>query len=278
MDNGGTKRVSTTSTVRTPVAVGVGFVGGAFGALLGGGTGTITIPVLDKLTDLKRATIHGTATIANIAVAVVGATVYGLRGGAIDPTIGLALMAGGVFGALFGAKFVARAPELVLRLVFTVVLVLSGTKMLLDGIGLDPLDHSPILPAHVRENLVVLIALATALGVVVGAWSSAMGLGGGLLTVPIMVLLFGADLHLAVGTSLVVMLPNSITGAVAHVRQKTASVPLGARLAVGAAVGSVLGALLALVLDSHVLGMIFGVFVLVMAGREIRRMRTRPAQ
>lgn len=266
-----------TSVVRpgpgTPMLVGFGTVGGAMGALLGGGTGLISVPVLDKFTTLRRVSVHGTATMPNFAVAVVGSLVYWLRGGNIYLDAGIPLMVGGVAGALFGVRVVNRAPEWALRAVFIAVLVVAGVKLLLDAAHADPLERGAVLPDSVRGNLAAVIAIGLACGIVIGAWSAAMGLGGGLLTVPILVLLFGVGLHTAEGTSLLVMLPNALAGAVAHTRQQTASVPFGLRLAAGAAAGAVLGAVLALSLDETVLGYVFGVFVLAMAAREATRAR-----
>jgi uncharacterized protein len=258
---------------RTPTLVGVGVVGGAIGALLGGGTGLVTVPALDKLTALKRVTVHGTTTIPNIGVAVVGAAVYALRGGAIYPTVGIPLMIGGVAGALFGARLVAHASETVLRSVFIAVLILAGAKLLFDATGADPIHRGAVLPDVVRHDAAIVIGIGLTCGVIIGAWSAAMGLGGGLLTVPILVLLFGTSLHTAEGTSLVVMLPNAIAGAVAHIRQHTASVPIGSRLAAGAGVGAIIGALIALELNNTTLGIVFGIFVLAMALREAMRLR-----
>lgn len=251
----------------------LGVAGGVWGALLGGGTGTITVPGMDRLTDLRRATIHGTATLTNVAVAVIGSLVYALRGGAVDFTTGMPLMVGGVVGALFGVRLVTRLPEWVLRVVFVVVLTLSGAKLLLDALGLDPAGGAALLPERVRGSLGWVLVLALLLGLLVGAYSSAMGLGGGLLTVPLLVLLFGTTLHVAEGTSLAVMIPNSLAGSVAHLRQRTASVPVGRQLALGAVPGAVLGALLALALHSRSLGLVFGCFTLSMATREALRMR-----
>jgi uncharacterized protein len=254
----------------TPVAVGVGVIGGCVGALLGGGTGTVVVPALDRLTSLPRRVIHGTSGIANIAVAVVGTSVYALRGTAVDYEVCGPLMIGGAFGAVLGAKLVAKAPERVLRTVFVVVLVIAGVKLLLDALNLDPLGRSALLSAAVRADRAEDVAIAIALGVVIGAWSAALGLGGGLLTVPALALLFGTGLHTAEATSLAVMLPNSIVGTVAHVHQRTASVPVGARLACGAAVGAVVGALLAVEIPSAGLGLLFGLFTLAMAARSVR--------
>jgi hypothetical protein len=271
--------------LRASTALGVGVVGGAVGALLGGGTGTVTVPALDRLTTLPRRVIHGTSGIANIAVAVVGAAAYALHGGAVDYAVGVPLMIGGVFGAVLGARLMVKAPELVLRSVFVAVLLVAGAKLLLDALDLDPLGESALLSASLRADRPAVFASAVALGVLIGAWSSSLGLGGGLLTVPALVLLFGTGLHAAAGTSLVVMLPNSVVGTVAHVRQGTASVPIGVRLAWGAGIGAAAGAMLALAIPVRALGFGFGVFVLAMAVRELRRMpaarlraaRSRPA-
>ncbi len=260
------------------VLAGIGVLGGVVGAMLGGGTGTVTVPALDRLTNLRRATIHGTATIPNIAVAAVGASVYGLRGGALDAKIGVPLMIGGVLGVQFGVRLVTRVSESTLRGIFVVVLLLAGAKLLLDALGLDPIGGSAVLPAAVRERLGVMIVIAVALGVITGAWSAAMGLGGGLLTVPMLALLFGLGVHTAEGTSLVVMAPNSSFAARAHIRQGTASLPVGLGVACGAAVGAVIGAFVALALPGRTVDLLFGSFVLAMARENCCECAQVPSQ
>jgi uncharacterized protein len=259
------------------VAAGAGFAGGVVGALLGGGTGVVTVPLLDRLTTLRRGTIHGTANLVNVAVAVVGVLIYGLRGGHIDLTTGAGLMAGGVAGALLGARIAARASDRALRVAFAVVLAAAGTELCLGAAGIGPSSRSPLLPGQVRADLAAVIALTLTIGVVVGAWSAAMGLGGGALTVPVLILLFGVGSHTAEGTSLLVMLPNSVTASVQHLRQGTASAPLGAALACGAAPGAACGAALALAVNGTVLEWVFGLFVLLVAIREARKLRSRPS-
>jgi uncharacterized protein len=252
-------------------------VGGAVGALLGGGTGVVTVPVLERLTSLPRKTIHGTANLVNVSVAVVGAAFYGLRGGHIDMTAGAGLMIGGVAGAFFGARLAARASDRALRTAFAVVLAVAGTELCLDAAGVGPSSGSALLGAGVRAEVAAVVALTLAIGVVVGAWSAAMGLGGGSLTVPVLILLFGVAAHTAEGTSLMVMLPNSVTASVQHLRQRTASPQLGAALAYGAAPGAVLGASVGLLLSSTTLDWVFGLFILFIAAQQVRRMLARAA-
>lgn len=253
------------------VSLGVGAIGGAVGALLGGGTGAVTVPALERLTGLRRNVIHGTANLVNVAVAVVGGCLYALRGGHLDMTTGVGLMIGGVAGALFGARIAARAGDQALRIAFAAVLAAAGTELCLGAVGIGPSSTSPMLDAALRHDTVAVVALTLVIGVVVGAWSAAMGLGGGSLTVPVLILLFGLGAHTAEGTSLMVMLPNSITASAQHVRQRTASVPLGRALAYGAAPGALAGASLGLVLPATALDWVFGVFVLFIAGQQLRR-------
>lgn len=273
---GGSSTCGVDSRAGWLVGAGTGLVGGAVGAVTGGGTGLITVPSLDKFTDLPRSTIHGTATIANIAVAAVGVSVYWLRGGAIEFPTGIGMVIGGVAGAILGARLVARVSERALRLTFVVVLVASGLTLLLDALAVVPPAGPAVLQPGVADTALV-VGISVAVGVIVGAWSAALGLGGGLLAVPVLVLLFGLDLHAAVGTSLLVMLPNSVTGAITHLRQATASLPVGMKLAAGAAPGAAGGAIIALTLDERTLTVMFAVFVLLIAGREARKLIQRGA-
>lgn len=251
----------------------VGGLGGLVGALLSGGTGAVTVPLLDRLTGLRRAVIHATVTIPNVAVAAIGSTIYGLHGGAVDLRIGVPMMLGGVLGVQGGVCFVARAPAKLLRAIFITVLIAAGLKLLLDGLDLLGTPAAP--STALIGNQYLAVAAAFVLGVVVGAWSAAMGLGGGLLTVPMLVLFFGTGMQTALGTSLIVMLPNSLLSAYAHVRRGTALPATGFSLAVGALPGALIGALIALALPSAALNLIFGSFMLFIAATELLRRRAR---
>jgi uncharacterized membrane protein YfcA len=125
------------------------------------------------------------------------------------------------------------------------------------------------VPHGLLGNLWFVVPMTVVVGIVIGAWAGAMGLGGGLLAVPALVLLFGVELHVAAGTSLLMFIPNSIVGSVVHVRQGTASSRWGRLLGLTAAPGVVAGAVLGLALDASVLGVVFGTFALLMAVREV---------
>jgi len=252
----------------------IGVLGGMSGGLLGGGTGVITVPSLARATTLSRAVIHGTSTLPNVSAAIAGSTVYALHGAKVDVVAGAGLMAGGVIGAVVGAKLVARIPEWILKALFVFVLLATALKLLLSAAGIDPSAGEALLPDAVLAHLPSVIAIGAVVGFVVGAWSAALGLGGGLLTVPAMLVLFGSDLHVAEGTSLMVMLPNALVAATTHLRQGTADAPIGFRLAAFALPGTVIGALLALALNARWLALVFGSYLVFIAIREIVRVFT----
>ncbi|MET0702164.1 MAG: sulfite exporter TauE/SafE family protein [Mycobacterium sp.] len=251
-------------------AVTIGVLGGAVGGLLGGGSGVFFVPVLDRFTNLPRPVLHGTSTTANIAVSVVGATVYALAGGAMDLRVGIGFMIGGILGGLLSAGLLARVPDRILRILFVVIVLLTAAKFYFDAAGLNPFVGRAALSAGLLSNLWGFVVPVTCVaGIVIGAWAAALGLGGGLLAVPALVFLFGVDLHTAAGTSLLMFVPNTVVGAVMHLRKGTASRALSRWLSLGALPGTVAGALFALALSSVVLGVVFGTFALLIGIREI---------
>lgn len=246
----------------------LGAVGGVVGGLIGGGAGVLYVPALDRFTSMSRARVHGTSTIAQIGLCVAGVAAYAVGGGAIDLHVGVPMMIGGTLGGFLGPWVLARTRETVLRVLLIAILVLTALKFGIDAFG-PPLFTRALVPPGLLADPWFFLPTAVLVGVLIGAWSGAMGLGGGLLAVPAMVLLFGVELHVAAGTSLLMFIPNSVVGSWVHVRQGTASAGWGWLLGLASIPGVIAGALLGLALDTAVLGLVFGTFALLMAVREI---------
>lgn len=253
----------------------IGAVGGVVGGLIGGGAGVLYVPALDRFTSMSRARVHGTSTIAQIGLCVAGVAAYAVGGGAVDLRVGIPMMVGGTLGGFLGPWLLARTRETVLRVLLIAILVLTAAKFAVDAFGPPLFTRALVSPGLVADPW-FLVPTAVTVGVVVGAWAGAMGLGGGLLAVPAMVLLFGVELHVAAGTSLLMFIPNSVVGSWVHVRQGTASVRWGWLLGLASVPGVIAGALLGLALDTAVLGLVFGTFALLMAVREIVALARRP--
>ena len=82
------------------------------------------------------------------------------------------------------------------------------------------------------------------LGLVAGILAGAFGIGGGVLIVPVLIILFKHPYHTAVGTSLMVIIAISISGAIRHWQLENVSLHIVALVALGGIVGAVLGATL----------------------------------
>jgi uncharacterized membrane protein YfcA len=246
---------------------GTGFTGGAVGGLIGGGAGVLFVPALDRFTGMGRARVHGTSSLAQIGLCVAGAATYAVGGGALDLRVGTGMLVGATVGGLLGPRLLARTSDTVLRVLLIAILVLTAAKFAFDAFGPALFTHA-VVPAGLSADPWFVVPATLLAGLVVGAWSAAMGLGGGLLAVPVMVLLFGVELHAAAGTSLLVFIPNSVVAGWVHVRQGTASARWGWLLGLTSAPGVIVGALLGLALATDVLGLVFGAVALLMAVRE----------
>lgn len=78
-------------------------------------------------------------------------------------------------------------------------------------------------------------------GVCVGVLSGMLGIGGGVVMVPLLRLCFGLDAFMATATSLFAIIPTSLSGAISHIRAKTCIPKLGIALGLGGAFTSSLG-------------------------------------
>lgn len=111
------------------------------------------------------------------------------------------------------------------------------------------------------------------IGLATGALAATLGLGGGIVYVPALVVLFDFDQQLAQGTSLAVIVPTAVIGTVVHARAQRVRWDLAVPLAFGGVAGGVLGAQLALELDPTVLRRIFAAFLVATALRMLARTR-----
>jgi uncharacterized membrane protein YfcA len=110
-------------------------------------------------------------------------------------------------------------------------------------------------------------------GIVTGVFGSLLGLGGGVLIVPLLTLGFGLPLHEAVGISLVCVIMTSSAAAGVYLERHTADLRLGMTLELFTASGAFLGGALAFALDEHVLEGLFAGLLLYVAVTMLRASR-----
>lgn len=119
-------------------------------------------------------------------------------------------------------------------------------------------DMSAVATLAALHSGVSMTWLTVLIGVIVGAFSGVVGIGGGILFVPLLVWLYGMDQHMAQGTSLGALLaPVGILAFLEYYRSGNADIRIAALLAVGFLVGGYFGAAGAQMIPEIVLRRVF---------------------
>lgn len=237
----------------------IGLAAGTFGGMLGIGGGILMIPLLTGLLKLAQRQAHGTSLVALVFTGLSGAAAYAVQGNvAYWAAAALALAA--MATARRGARFAHALPEATLRRWFGVFLLVFAALLM----------AKPWLPSAGQHPLWVKMILLLFTGVVTGFLSGMMGVGGGVVMIPAMVLLAGFDQHTAQGTSLLVMVPVGIAGAWTH--HKMGNVVKGCLpgLIPGILLGAFLGSLAANRVEEAPLRFVFIAGMIYMGIRYIR--------
>jgi len=133
--------------------------------------------------------------------------------------------------------------------------------------------------------IVIHVAIFIALGILAGFLAGLLGIGGGIVVVPGLVFLFHQvamphqyQMHMAAATSLAAMIFTTQGSVRAHQKIKPIRWEIYRRMAVGIAIGAVSGAVIANLLPTEVLRVIFGVVVLVIAVHMWRDVKPKATQ
>lgn len=106
---------------------------------------------------------------------------------------------------------------------------------------------------------------------IAGLLGALTGLGGGVVIVPVLALLFHVDLRYAIGASLISVIATSSGAAVSYVREGFSNVRIGMFLEVATTLGALVGAHLTAYVSTHAIGMIFGFVLLYSAWSSFRQ-------
>lgn len=239
----------------------IGLVAGAFGGLVGLGGGVVMIPLMVRFLGFSQHLAHGTSLAALVFTGLTGAGTYYLNG-TVDPLAAALLAATAILTARFGALYAHSLPEWKLKLAFGVFIITVSLLLLLKPYYAQ-LSH----PASGAFRVVLLLAS----GGVSGFFAGLMGVGGGSLMVPAMVLFLGFSQHLAQGTSLLAMVPAGAVGAYTHWRLGNVALPVVPGLVLGIVAGTYGGGTLAHWLSEGSLRLIFAGVLIWQGCRDIKK-------
>ncbi|WPQ61362.1 sulfite exporter TauE/SafE family protein [Chitinophaga sancti] len=104
-----------------------------------------------------------------------------------------------------------------------------------------------------------------------GMLGSLTGLGGGVVLIPLLTIVFHVDIRYAIGASLVASIANSSGAAAAYIKEGITNVRIGMFLEIATTTGAIIGALLAIYTPTSVVAVLFGVVLLFSAAMTIRK-------
>jgi len=186
------------------LAVASGLLIGSVLGYVGAGGSMLAIPIFIYVYGLSPVA----ATTASLLVVFVGAASGALpkiRRNEILIKESLTIWAIGLVTNLTGAYYLPRIDENVILTGFSLVLISAGVSMLIPS------------PAESSERKVSPIALI-GISLIIGALTGLFGIGGGFLAIPILVLFYNVSPARAAGTSLFIIMINTLTGFFAHYR------------------------------------------------------------
>ncbi|MFH1597016.1 MAG: sulfite exporter TauE/SafE family protein [Pseudomonadota bacterium] len=241
----------------------VGLLAGIFGGLVGLGGGVVMIPLMVRFFKFSQHQAHGTSLMALVFTGLSGAVTYYLNG-SVDIMAAACLAAAAIFTARFGALYANALPEWKLKRAFGFFLIFVSLLLLAKPY----LSHLSFLshPATGWARIVGLLAS----GALAGFLSGMMGVGGGSIMVPALVLLLGHSQYTAQGSSLAAMVPAGSVGAYTHWRLGNVVTGVLLGLIPGIILGTFLGGSLAHLLTEANLRLVFAAVIIWLGLRDIR--------
>lgn len=244
----------------------IGLIAGFLSGLFGVGGGILIVPLLVILTGFGHRIAAGTSLAAIVPTAIVGVISYAVPGN-VDWVAAALLAAGSIVGAQIGSHLLQRLPRHVIQWSFIGFILIVIVSLFL------------VVPS--RDAVFELTALSISglivLGLVVGVLSGILGIGGGVVVVPMLILLFGSSDLVAKGTSLLMMIPTALSGTIGNARRKNVDIPAALVIGASASTTTALGAVVAGIVPPLLGNALFAAFLVGIAIQMIVR-ALRPAR
>lgn len=254
------------SAARLLAYVAIGAVAGFLSGLFGVGGGVLIVPALMLVLRMPQKLASGTSLLAVAPLSFGGMLTYAASG-QIDWAASLFVAIGAVAGGAIGSALLHRLPSVVISWVFIAAMLAVAVQLFFE----EPSRGLPRLLGPL--DLVLLVTI----GLVAGILAGLIGVGGGIIIVPALIVVAGFGDLAAKGGSLVALLPNALSTSVLNLRRRGADLVAGLTIGVVGAGLAVLGAHAAAWIDPRSGAILFAVFLLLVAAqlilRTIRSMR-----
>ena len=226
------------------ILVGLGLAIGAFGTLIGAGGGFLLVPLLVLGYHFPPAHAVGTSLSLVFLNAASGSAAY-LRQRRVDLSLGWKFAAATIPGAVVGAFLMRSISSSLFNLLFGFVLVAIAV-LLFTGIAMAPSSRAGVRQvidssreAHIYR---VDVWKGVVVSLLVGFMSSMLGIGGGIIHVPFLIVALSLPIHIATATSHFVLSISAFVGAATFLALGNVDLRTVALMGAGILVGAQLGA------------------------------------
>lgn len=244
------------NSIRTPrtfaTYLGIGLIAGLMSGLFGVGGGTVIVPLLVLMLHFDQRFAAGTSLAAIVPTAIVGVISYAVTD-SVAWIPALILAAGSVVGAQIGTWLLPKISQTALRWGFVAFIAVVIVSLF---IVVPSRDAELVLNAVTIPGLI-------ALGLVTGVLAGLLGVGGGVIVVPFLMLVFGASDLIAKGTSLLMMIPTAISGTIGNLRRHNVDVLGGLMIGLAACLTTALGTWISVHIDPRLASILFAAYLVV---------------
>lgn len=234
----------------------IGILAGTLSGLFGVGGGFIMVPLFVMWLSLEQKTAHATSLFAVIFIAVAGLAGYISSNNVRWDFAGLVL-ASGLFGTFLGVRIFNRVSPSVLRNIFAAALILVAIRL-----------FSSVTPHQIFTGFFALLVLVV-IGLVSGTLSGLLGIGGGVVIVPALILCSGVQPEVARGTSLVVIIGTAFLGSFMHNRQGRVDHKVAIYAGIAGIPAAVASSYLAVTVSNRVILSLFSLLLIAVAAQLV---------
>ena len=240
----------------------IGAGAGLLSGLLGIGGGIVIVPALISFMSMEHKFAHGTSLAATLPVGAASLATYAINDN-VDWAVAACLAAGAVCGVVLGTHLLQLIPRKPLTIIFIVVILLTAIRLLVasDTTG--------------RSDLTILTAVALgAIGFVTGVLSGMLGIGGGVIRVPALVVLFSMLPVIAKGTSVAVIVPQALIGTIRNRSKQNVDLRIAASVGLAGILTAIVGGVIADSIDATLSNILFAILLVAVALLQARSLRS----
>lgn len=234
----------------------IGLIAGLLAGLFGLGGGFIMVPLFVLWLGMPQKRAHA-SSLLSVAFIGFAALIGYVNLGSINWSAAALVTFGAIFGTFSGVRLLAKVSERALSLLFASVLLAAAIRLLFSA------TPAQLFHGLLAQMLLVLIGFAA------GTLAGLLGVGGGTVIVPALIICSGIQPDVARGTSLVVIVASALIGASLHHRLGNIEHKIAVYAGIAGVPSAVLGAYLGAHMASEILIPLFCLLLFTLAGQLV---------